>query len=86
MSKILLRKKNLLVVPDEPIEKSGVIILTDYSKRRPTTGTIFDIGDEVTEVNKGDRVVFEDNARNELMIGERKLYLMNESNIMAVIE
>lgn len=82
---IQLQHNNLLIIPDEAPEESRGIILTDFSRKRPTTGLVFKAGPEVREVKVGDRVIFEDTARNNLTIGDKDFYLMHEGNILAVI-
>lgn len=85
MSEIFPTHNNLWIIPDEAEEESRGIILTDFSRKRPTTGLVFKIGPEVKKVNVGNRVIFEDNARNEYTIGDRRFYLMHEDNILAII-
>ena len=49
---------NIFVLPDKSDEKIGSIILTDFSKKRPTTGTIIAVGNKVEERKVGERVVY----------------------------
>lgn len=38
--------------------KGGTIILPEEAQRRPTTGTIYSVGDRVLKFKRGDRVIF----------------------------
>lgn len=82
---IQLRHNNLLIIPDDVVEERRGIILSDFSKRRPTTGIVFKAGPETKEVKQGDRVIFEDNARSEYWINDKLFYFMHEGNILAIL-
>ena len=73
---------------------AGGIVLPDTAKDKPARGTVVSIGEGrllengkrvAMQVKVGDRVVFSSYAGDEFKIGERKLLLMREEDILAVI-
>jgi chaperonin GroES len=73
---------------------AGGIVLPDTAKDKPTRGKVLSVGDgrllkdgkrAPFQVKVGDRVVFISYAGEEFKIGERKLILMREEEILAVI-
>lgn len=71
--KILPLRDCIFVLPDEVIEKtSGGIILSDFTKKRPTSGTILAVGEEVNRLScKHCGAVFE---TDELKVGDKVWY------------
>lgn len=76
---------------------AGGILLPDTAKDKPARGTIVSVGDgrlldsgkrAPFQVKRGDRVVFSSYAGDEVpfKIGERKLLLLREEDILAIIE
>jgi chaperonin GroES len=79
---------------ESEMRTAGGIVLPDTAKDKPARGTIVSIGDGrllesgkrvALQVKVGDRVVFSSYAGDEFKIGERKLLLMREEDILAVI-
>ena len=74
---------------------AGGIVLPDTAKDKPARGKVVSIGDgrmlkdgkrAPLQVKPGDRVVFSSYAGEEFKIGERKLVLMREEDILAVLQ
>ncbi len=72
---------------------AGGIVLPDAAKDKPARGKVLSIGDGrvlkdgkrvALQVKVGDRVVFNSYAGEEFKVGERKLILMREEEILAV--
>jgi chaperonin GroES len=79
---------------ESEMRTAGGIVLPDTAKDKPARGTVVSIGDGrvlesgkrvALQVKVGDRVVFSSYAGDEFKIGERKLLLMREEDILAVI-
>jgi chaperonin GroES len=79
---------------DEPETKKGGIIIPDTAKEKPQQGEIIavgpgrrnDAGERITpDVKKGDRVLFGKYAATEYTIGNEKLYVMKEDDIIAIV-
>lgn len=79
--------------------KSGIIIPDTIDKEKPDQGRIIEVGpgkrDEngkiiPMSVKKGQKVVFSSaswrNGPDEIKIGDKKFYIINEDNILAIIE
>lgn len=85
---------SIFVLPDKANDTSaGGIILTDYSRKRPTTGTIIGIGDKVTEFKVGMRIVYgEFSGIKEKMEYPYKsdkmeeIFIMQPEDIVALLE
>ena len=76
---------------------AGGIVLPDTAKDKPARGTVVSVGDgrllengkrAPFQVKEGDHVVFSTYAGDEVpfKIGERKLLLLHEEDILAIIE
>ena len=73
----------IFVLPDEVVDKTaGGIILTDFTKKRPTTGTIIAVGSEVNRLScKHCGAIFE---VDELKVGDKVVYGVNSPNPIIV--
>ena len=65
--------------------ESGIII-PDTVKEKPQDATIIEVGDEVELVKKGDRVVFERYAGNEIKIDDKEYVILKEDEILGKFE
>lgn len=83
------------VVAAETKTKSGIIIPDTVSKERPEQGVVIAVGegrvtDEgktiVPKVKVGDTIIFSKYGPDELKLEGEEYYILNESNILAVIE
>ncbi len=85
--------ETIFVLPDEVVDrtKSG-IILTDFTKKRPGSGTIISIG---TKVDKslfkiGQRVIFgEFSGAKQIINWDKKdteIFIMTPNDILALLE
>jgi chaperonin GroES len=79
---------------DEPETKKGGIIIPDTAKEKPQQGEIIAVGpgrrnnagDRIKpDVKKGDKVIFGKYAATEYTIGDEKLYVMKEDDIIAIV-
>jgi chaperonin GroES len=83
----------------EPIEQEEVtpsgIVLPETAKEKPQKGLIISVGpgarDEdgdyiPMEVKEGDKVLFAKYAGTEIKVNDKKLLIMKESDILAIIE
>lgn len=57
-----LKGRRVVVKADLPGEKIGSIVIPERYRAQPLTGTIVLVGDKVTEVQVGDRVLFPSRA------------------------
>ena len=73
---------------------AGGILLPDSAKDKPARGTVLAVGEGrlakngsriPLQVKVGDRVVFSSYAGDEFKLGDRKLVLMREDDILAVL-
>ncbi|MDW3945530.1 co-chaperone GroES [Staphylococcus saprophyticus] len=78
----------------EQTTKSG-IVLTDSAKEKSNEGTIIAVGAGrilkdgsrvASEVNEGDKVVFQQYAGTEVKRGDETYLIVNEEDILAIIE
>lgn len=91
MSNIIPLRNIIFVLPDKIVDKtSSGIILTDYSKKRPSSGTIIGIGSQVKDFKIGDRVIYGDFSGQKQIINyndkEVEIFMMTEDDILALLE
>lgn len=58
-------KDRVVILQDTTEKQIGSIIIPDSAIRKINIGTVIEIGNEVEEVQKGDKVVFKKNAGTE---------------------
>mgnify|MGYP001586670250 FL=1 len=91
MNNIIPLRNTIFVLPDEVVDrtKSG-IILTDYSKKRSSSGIILAVGLQVKDFKKGDRIIYGDFSGQRQIINyngkEVEIFMMTENDILALIE
>lgn len=84
-------RDRIFVLPDEVIDKTeSGIILSDFTKKRPTSGTIIAVGNEVTDFKPGDRVIYgEFCGHKEIMEyggQDKEIFIMTPRDISGLIE
>ncbi len=97
MTKIKPLHNNVLIEPSEGVTKtkSGIFIPETADKEKPDQGTVIAVGpgkrDEAGKiipmsVKKGQKVIFSKYSLDEIKTGDKKLYIISEDNILAIIE
>jgi len=81
----------VLIRPDiESGEKrtaSGLVIIPDVGKTRPTTGTIVSIGPDCDEAfEPGDKVLFGKYAGSDIKLNEEEVTIVRQEDILGVIQ
>lgn len=79
----------LLVKPDTPTEKhAGLIEIPKTALKRPVTGEIVDVGDEVTseELTPGVRILYPLYAGTDLEVNGEKRILIEEKQAMMILD
>jgi chaperonin GroES len=81
----------LFVLPDNVIDKTeSGIILTDFTKKRPTSGTIIAKGSKVKERKVGERIVYGEFSGLRRSINykgkDTEIFIMTEDDISALLE
>ena len=90
--------ETIFVLPDKVVDKTDSgLILTDYSKKRPTSGTIIAIGKKVEE-NKfevlktfkiGQRVIYGEFSGHKQIITwngkDEEIFIMTPTDILALL-
>ena len=81
----------IFVLPDKVVDKTEAgIILTDYTKKRPTSGTIIAKGDRVKEDFKvGQRIIYGEFSPHKQMITwngqDEEIFIMTPDDILALL-
>ena len=76
----------IFVIPDQMIDRTeSGIMLSDYSKKRPTSGTILAVGEKVSDFKKGDRVIYGDFSGLKVEIDNREIFIMHPEDIAAIL-
>lgn len=80
----------IYVLPDKIVDKTeSGIILSDYTKKRPTSGTIIATGPEVKDFKEGQRIIYGQFSGAKCIFKvsatkEVELFIMTEEDILAV--
>ncbi|AEA34226.1 co-chaperone GroES [Hippea maritima] len=74
----------ILVEPEDLEQKteSGIII-PDTAKEKPQQGKVVEVGEDVETVKKGDVIVFEKYAGNEIKLDDKKYVILKEDEVLA---
>lgn len=79
----------VLVQPLKAENKSaaGIIIPDTASKEKPKQGTVLAVGtlEKVTDIKKGDTVLFSDYGYDEVKVDGSEYYLIESKNVLAKI-
>ena len=76
----------VLVLPLKAEEKSpSGIIIPDASKEKPKEGTVLAVGtlEKVTDIKKGDRVLFSDYGFDTIKVDGEEYYIIESKNVLA---
>jgi len=91
-TKIVPRGKNVLVKRDEaePREtESGLVVPESVEKEQKAFGTVAAVGPEITDVKKGDRVVYGAYAGEDIEVVERgakvEYKLLDDEDVIAFL-
>ncbi len=86
----------VLVKPSKPGEKiKGGIIIPDTAKEKPQEGTVIAVGPgKIAEngnrtelgIKKGDKVIFDKYAGNEIKYDDTEYLLIHENDIIGIVE
>ena len=84
----------VLVEPVEEEQKVGGIIIPDSAKEKPMQGKVIAVGKKLDkdgkeiafDVKKGDTVLLPKYGGTEVKIGEKKLQLVREEDLLGVVE
>ena len=81
----------IFVLPDKVIDKTDSgIILTDYSKKRPTSGTIIALGSKVENFKVGNRIIYGEFSGHKQIINynneDTEIFIMTANDILALLE
>lgn len=84
MLKPLADRVILKRIEKEAATASG-IVLPDTAKERPEQGEVIEVGKEVKEIKKGDKVVFSKYGPTEVKVEGSEYLIVKEEDILAVI-
>lgn len=73
-------------VKQEEVTKSGIVLPGTASKEKPITGEVLAVGNEVSEVKVGEKVIYEKYTGTEVKDGDIEYLLIDMKNILAVVE
>ncbi len=80
-----LGKRLLLVKDDAPETSKGGIVLPSDSQEKPLTAHVISVGSEVTQLSKGDEVVYASFAGTTFNIGGKEIIVVDEDDVMLVM-
>jgi len=82
--------ETIFVLPDKIVDRTeSGIILTDYTKKRPTSGTILAIGTKVDEFKIGQRIIYGEFSGHKQIITwdgkDEEIFIMTPNDILALL-
>lgn len=80
-----LGKRVLLVKDDAPETSEGGIVLPSDSREKPLTAHVVEIGKDVTQLSKGDEVIYASFAGTTFTFGDKDIIVVDEEDIMLVL-
>ena len=83
-----LKGERVLVTPEkEPERRGAIIVATPAWEKRPVTGVVVEVGDEVNdaEIRVGARVLFGIHAGTDLTLNGEKHLLLEASQVLATL-
>ncbi len=80
-----LGKRVLVQRTEVETKTASGIILVDSAKEKPNTAKVVAIGSEVTELNEGDTIVFENFRGTELTLEGVDYLILDIENVMGVM-
>ncbi len=80
-------KKYLLLekVKIENISKSG-IILSESKSDEKNVALVIDVGEDVTEIKKGNKVIFESYKTKNISHEQQDYLILSEDDVLAIVE
>ena len=91
MATITPTGNSIFILPDKVIDKTkGGLILTDYSKKRPASGTIIAISGKIKDFKIGDRIIYGEFSGARQVINynneDTEIFIMTPNDILALLE
>lgn len=83
-----MKGKRLLVKRDEPKKQEGRIVVPETSQKRPTTGVIVEVADDVVDksLEAGVRVLYSLYVGVDVEVDGVKMTILDESQVMATLD
>lgn len=73
-------------VKQEEVTKSGIVLPGTASKEKPIIGEVLAVGDDVSEVKVGEKVIYEKYTGTEVKDGDVEYLLIDMKNVLAIVE
>ncbi|CAA6803255.1 MAG: Heat shock protein 60 family co-chaperone GroES [uncultured Campylobacterales bacterium] len=80
-----LGKRVLIKRVDEETKTAGGIILPDNAKEKPLSGKVEAVSSEITDINKGDEVVFGKYTGTEITLSGTEYLVLELKDILGVL-
>ena len=84
---VIPTEDRILVKVKEKEEKSiGGVMIPETAKEKPTLGDVLEVGEGVTEVKKGDRILYGKYSGTKIEIEEINYLLLRKADVFAIIK
>ena len=70
----------------EEVTKSWIVLPGTASKEKPIIGEVLAVGDDVSEVKVGEKVIYEKYTGTEVKDGDVEYLLIDMKNVLAIVE
>jgi|SRR5882724_8368800 len=88
MRRLVPKNDQIIVQRREPenLMAGGLLVVPDAAKERHAEGVVTEVAKNVTEVAKGDYILFGKYAGTEHQFGEQVVLFMSETDVIAIVE
>lgn len=70
---------------EQEAKTASGIVLPETSKEKPEEGVVLEVGKDVKELKRGDKIVFGKYSGAEVKVGGRELLIIKEEDVLAII-
>ncbi|MDO4742280.1 MAG: co-chaperone GroES [Candidatus Saccharibacteria bacterium] len=77
-------KDRIVAKVEKPLEKTESGILLGDAKEKPVYAVVESVGPQVTEVKKGDRIVYKEYSTTEIKIEDDEFIILKEEDVLAL--
>lgn len=79
-------KDRVVAKVEKPLEKtsSGLLLPAD-SKEKPAYAVVQEVGKDVKDIKKGDKIIYKEYSTTPVKIGNEEFMIVEEKDILAVV-
>lgn len=78
-------KDRVVAVVEKPLEKTKSGILLGEAKEKPAYAIVESVGPDVSEIKKGDKIVYKEYSTTEIKVDEKDYIILKEEDVLATL-